>query len=101
MRSRGSLLEGLCQNVRTRGISARVWYAQEQYWVYEMAPGFASLPANAFMQPIHEPMPPILPPSQYDAWLDPRRRDPQSVEGALRGLINAAEMTVDESRLLL
>ena len=28
-------------------------------------------------------MPAILPPSEYDAWLDPGRRDPQSVEGLL------------------
>ena len=42
-----------------------------------------TLPANPFMQRLHERMPAILRPSEFDAWLDPERRDPQSLAGLL------------------
>lgn len=44
-------------------------------------PGIASCAvlttdANALMQPVHDRMPVIIPPSRYRAWLDPRTPDP-------------------------
>ncbi len=42
-----------------------------------------TLPANPFMQRLHERVPAILRPTEYDAWLDPKRRDPQSLAGLL------------------
>jgi putative SOS response-associated peptidase YedK len=42
-----------------------------------------TLPANDFMRPLHDRMPAVLPPSEYDAWLDPARQDPKTVEGLL------------------
>jgi putative SOS response-associated peptidase YedK len=35
--------------------------------------------ANSLMQPIHNRMPVIVDPADYDAWLDPDRQDPQAV----------------------
>lgn len=35
--------------------------------------------ANELVAQIHHRMPVILPPASYDAWLDPRTRDPQEV----------------------
>lgn len=35
--------------------------------------------ANSLMQSIHQRMPVILDPADYDAWLDPQRQDPQDV----------------------
>jgi putative SOS response-associated peptidase YedK len=35
--------------------------------------------ANELMQPIHERMPVILPPDQYDLWLDPRCQDSEKL----------------------
>jgi putative SOS response-associated peptidase YedK len=35
--------------------------------------------ANSLMQPIHNRMPVILDPADYDRWLDPARQDPQDV----------------------
>jgi putative SOS response-associated peptidase YedK len=40
-----------------------------------------TLPANEFMQPLHERMPAILQPSEYDTWLDAEIRDPQLLTG--------------------
>ncbi len=40
--------------------------------------------ANELMQPIHERMPVILPPDQYDLWLDPRCQDSEKVAKLLR-----------------
>lgn len=35
--------------------------------------------ANAVLAPIHDRMPVILPPGEYDRWLDPSLRDPDSL----------------------
>jgi len=40
--------------------------------------------ANELMQPIHERMPVILPPDQYDLWLDPRCQDSEKLAKLLR-----------------
>lgn len=40
--------------------------------------------ANSLMQPIHNRMPVILDPADYDLWLDPARQDPQDVLPLLR-----------------
>jgi len=40
--------------------------------------------ANELMQPIHERMPVILPPEQYDLWLDPRCQDNEKLAKLLR-----------------
>jgi putative SOS response-associated peptidase YedK len=40
--------------------------------------------ANELMQPIHERMPVILPPDQYDLWLDPRCQDTEKLAKLLR-----------------
>ena len=40
-----------------------------------------TLPANEFMQPLHERMPAILQPSEYDTWLDPDMRRSAVVNG--------------------
>ena len=39
--------------------------------------------ANSLMQPIHERMPVILSPDQYDAWLDPAVTDPEWLQPLL------------------
>jgi len=40
--------------------------------------------ANELMQPIHERMPVILSPNQYDLWLDPRCQDSEKLAKLLR-----------------
>ena len=35
--------------------------------------------ANAVLAPIHDRMPVILPPREYDRWLDPSLKDPDSL----------------------
>jgi putative SOS response-associated peptidase YedK len=35
------------------------------------------------MRPLHDRMPAVLPPSEYDAWLDPARQVPKTIEGLL------------------
>jgi len=40
--------------------------------------------ANDLMQPIHERMPVIIPPEQYDLWLDPRCQDTEKLAMLLR-----------------
>jgi putative SOS response-associated peptidase YedK len=35
--------------------------------------------ANAMLAPIHDRMPVILPPGEYDRWLDPSLKDPESL----------------------
>ena len=40
--------------------------------------------ANELMQPIHERMPVILSPDQYDLWLDPRCQDTEKMANLLR-----------------
>jgi len=40
--------------------------------------------ANELMQPIHERMPVILPPDQYDLWLDPRCQDSEKLAKLLQ-----------------
>lgn len=36
-------------------------------------------PANAVLAPIHDRMPVILPPGEYDRWLDPSLKDPDAL----------------------
>ncbi len=38
---------------------------------------------NAFMQPIHNRMPVIVPEAKYMHWLDPKEADPGSLQGLL------------------
>jgi putative SOS response-associated peptidase YedK len=40
--------------------------------------------ANELMRPIHERMPVIVPPDQYDLWLDPRFEDTKKLAKLLR-----------------
>jgi putative SOS response-associated peptidase YedK len=40
--------------------------------------------ANELMQPIHEWMPVVLPPDQYDLWLDPRCQDSEKLANFLQ-----------------
>jgi putative SOS response-associated peptidase YedK len=40
--------------------------------------------ANELMQPIHERMPVIIPPDQYDLWLDPRCQDMKTLAKLFR-----------------
>ena len=40
--------------------------------------------ANELMKPIHERMPVIIPPEQYDLWLDPKTQDTEKLEAVLR-----------------
>ena len=47
--------------------------------------------ANDLMKPIHERMPVIIPPDQYDLWLDPQCQDAKKLEGLLRPF--SGEMT--------
>ena len=35
--------------------------------------------ANALLAPIHDRMPVILPPGEYDRWLDPSLKDPDAL----------------------
>ena len=39
---------------------------------------------NELMMPIHDRMPVIIPPDQYDLWLDPARNDEKQMSGMLR-----------------
>jgi putative SOS response-associated peptidase YedK len=47
--------------------------------------------ANDLMKPIHERMPVIIPPDQFDLWLDPQCQDANKLEGLLRPF--SGEMT--------
>lgn len=40
--------------------------------------------ANTFMESIHDRMPVILPPADYERWLDPENDDPQALQSLLR-----------------
>jgi putative SOS response-associated peptidase YedK len=40
--------------------------------------------ANALLASIHDRMPVILPPADYDAWLDPRPHEPRELQALLR-----------------
>jgi putative SOS response-associated peptidase YedK len=55
--------------------------------------------ANALMKPIHERMPVIIPPDQYDLWLDPVCQDAEKLEGLLRPF--AGEMIVNQVSTLV
>ena len=46
--------------------------------------------ANALMAPIHDRMPAIVAPAQWDAWLDRKLQDPVALAPLLRGLPLAA-----------
>lgn len=40
--------------------------------------------ANSLMQPIHERMPVILAPEDWEAWLEPENQNPAALQGFLR-----------------
>jgi putative SOS response-associated peptidase YedK len=54
---------------------------------------FLTTEANEIMQPLHDRMPVILKPEDYDLWLDPEVKDPELLKPLLRPC-PAEEMTV-------
>ncbi len=55
--------------------------------------------ANAFMQPLHDRMPVILDPRDFDLWLDCRPGSAEGIAGLLGGAPPALEMTEIQSNL--
>ena len=50
-------------------------------WLHSCA--IVTTSANATMEPIHDRMPVLLPPSAWEQWLDPRNGDVPSLKGLL------------------
>jgi len=56
--------------------------------------------ANDLMQPIHERMPVIIPPGQYDLWLDPRCQDTEKLAKLLRSFPSEVMLAYPVSTLV-
>jgi putative SOS response-associated peptidase YedK len=56
--------------------------------------------ANELMHPIHDRMPVILGPKDFDRWLDPDQKDPAKVQGLLRPYPAEAMLAYPVSRLV-
>jgi putative SOS response-associated peptidase YedK len=56
--------------------------------------------ANEVVRPIHDRMPVIIGPNDFDRWLDPDQKDPAKVEGLLRPYPVEAMLAYPVSRLV-
>ena len=56
--------------------------------------------ANELMMPIHDRMPVIIPPDQFDLWLDPAVHDETQLLGILRPMASSAMMAYPISTLV-
>jgi putative SOS response-associated peptidase YedK len=56
--------------------------------------------ANDTVRPIHDRMPVLLDPKDFDRWLDPGQKDPAQVQGLLRPYPAEEMLTYPVSRLV-
>lgn len=55
-----------------------LWKTHEGDWLQSCT--ILTTAANELMQPLHDRMPVILPPEQYERWLDPEQRDADALQ---------------------